>query len=106
MLFINFFQVVFIMEYLEGGELLELVDKKGHFEEDEARNYFKQIVSAIAYCHSNKMIHRDLKLENLLLSNEGSDEVKVLIVGLLSLGNRFRNSWDGQSIQCRYGGCR
>lgn len=57
------------MEYLEGGELLELVDKKGRFEEEEARNYFKQIVSAIAYCHSNKMIHRDLKLENLLLSH-------------------------------------
>jgi MAP/microtubule affinity-regulating kinase len=34
-------QVVFIMEYLEGGELLDLVDKKGHFCEEEARNYFK-----------------------------------------------------------------
>jgi hypothetical protein len=29
------------MEYLEGGELLDLVDRKGHFEEEEARNYFK-----------------------------------------------------------------
>jgi len=34
-------QVVFVMEYLEGGELLEYLDKKGRFSEDEARNYFK-----------------------------------------------------------------
>ena len=68
-------QVVFIMEYLEGGELLDLVIKKGHFEEEEAKNFFRQIVSAIAYCHMNKMIHRDLKLENLLLAS--NDQVKV-----------------------------
>ena len=34
-------------------------------------------MSALAYCHGNKMVHRDLKLENLLLVGEGSDQVKV-----------------------------
>lgn len=65
------------MEYLEGGELLSLVEEKGHFTEMEARNFFQQLVSAIAYCHTRKVIHRDLKLENLLLTNSDKAEIKV-----------------------------
>ena len=38
--------------------------------EDEARVVFRQIVSAITYAHSKHVIHRDLKLENLLIMNE------------------------------------
>lgn len=39
--FLQNLQTVYIMEYLEGGELLERVQVKGHFEEEEARHYFK-----------------------------------------------------------------
>ena len=37
--------------------------------EREARRMFKQIVSAVAYCHSKRVVHRDLKAENLLLDS-------------------------------------
>ena len=67
------------MEYLEGGELLDYVSERGFLPEIEAKNYFKQLVSAIAYCHTLKMIHRDLKLENLLLTSKNAKEIKVPI---------------------------
>ena len=70
-------EVAFIMEYLEGGELLELVQEKGKLTEDETRNFMKQIVDAISYCHKEKLIHRDLKLENILLKERGGSVLKV-----------------------------
>lgn len=45
--------------------------------QDEARNVFHQIVSAVSYAHNHHICHRDLKLENVLLSKEGSLQVKV-----------------------------
>ena len=51
-------EVAFIMEYLEGGELLEVVKKKGRLSEELAKNYFIQLIDAIAYCHREKLIHR------------------------------------------------
>ena len=70
-------QIAFVMEYLSGGELLEYVLKRNKLTEDEAREFFKQIVEAVSYCHRNKLIHCDLKLENILLENPDSKVVKV-----------------------------
>lgn len=39
----------------------------GRMNEREARRKFRQIVSAVSYCHSHHVVHRDLKAENLLL---------------------------------------
>jgi serine/threonine protein kinase len=44
-------------------------EKNLRFEEKEAKGYFKQIISGIAYCHKKGIIHRDLKLENILIKN-------------------------------------
>lgn len=44
-------EVVFIMEHLQGGELLEYLTKKGRLSEAEARTFFRQMVDAIQYCH-------------------------------------------------------
>ncbi|KPI83799.1 hypothetical protein ABL78_7163 [Leptomonas seymouri] len=61
----------FVLELAEGGELFDLILSKKHFTEDEARMYFQQLISAIDYCHRNGVAHKDLKAENLLLSNDG-----------------------------------
>ncbi|KAG5491926.1 hypothetical protein GH5_00819 [Leishmania sp. Ghana 2012 LV757] len=61
----------FVMELAEGGKLFDLILSKRHFTEDEARTFFQQLISAIDYCHRNGVAHKDLKAENLLLSNDG-----------------------------------
>ncbi len=76
------------------GELQQFITRQGgRLPEKEAQRFFKQIVSAIYYCHTKKIIHRDLKLENLLL--DGSNNVKVCDFGIA--GMYFKNNPDPTS---------
>jgi 5'-AMP-activated protein kinase catalytic alpha subunit len=54
-------KVVLVMEYLEGGELLEYVTQRTRLALHEALFLLRQIASAIEYCHSKNIVHRDLK---------------------------------------------
>ncbi|ESO88403.1 hypothetical protein LOTGIDRAFT_219153 [Lottia gigantea] len=56
-----------VTEYASGGEIFDHLVAHGRMNEKEARKKFKQIVAAVAYCHSRQVVHRDLKAENLLL---------------------------------------
>ena len=51
------------MEYASGGELFDFIVANMKTSEQSARHFFRQIVSAIDYCHKNSVIHRDLKPE-------------------------------------------
>lgn len=73
------------MEYLEGGELLEYLKEEKKLSEIVARNIFQQIISAIDYCHKQKIIHRDLKLENILRVNREGTEIKIVDFGIAGL---------------------
>ena len=85
-------QAYFIMEYLEGGELLDYVQKHKTLPEEEAKNYFLQIVDAMEYCHGQKIIHRDLKLENQLKVSNNCQKIKVsTFFCKKNLGRRFWN---------------
>ena len=57
------------MEYLSGGELYDYWHRfKGRqIPEAEIRQIMKQLIKAIDYCHAKKIIHRDLKFQNILL---------------------------------------
>jgi serine/threonine protein kinase len=57
------------MEVCGGGDLLTYVRKRRKLREDIARHIFKQIVKGISYCHSKYVIHRDIKLDNILLTS-------------------------------------
>lgn len=66
-----------------GGELFDRILKAGRFIENEARFYFQQLISGVAYCHSRGVCHRDLKLENVLLdvSSGGAPIIKICDFG-------------------------
>ncbi|XP_071963147.1 MAP/microtubule affinity-regulating kinase 3-like isoform X3 [Antedon mediterranea] len=59
-----------IMEYASGGEVFDYLVAHGRMKEKEARSKFRQIVSAVQYCHQKRVVHRDLKAENLLLDKD------------------------------------
>ncbi|KAL9083147.1 MAG: hypothetical protein Q9159_005965 [Coniocarpon cinnabarinum] len=59
-----------ILEYASGGELFDYILKKRHLDDNQARRLFAQLVSGVGYLHRNGIIHRDLKLENLLLDSK------------------------------------
>ncbi|SCV03514.1 LAME_0H11034g1_1 [Lachancea meyersii CBS 8951] len=61
----------FVLEYVSGGELLNLLRRTGPLPETWSRHLFAQLVDTVDYMHSNGVIHRDLKPENVLLSQEG-----------------------------------
>ena len=74
--YFNLFQ-----ELCTGGELLSKVQKP--LKEKEIAKIFKQIMSAIAYCHEKGIVHRDIKLENILFSTESEDSpIKIIDFGL------------------------
>ncbi|KFK32596.1 hypothetical protein AALP_AA6G264400 [Arabis alpina] len=76
-------KIFFVMEYVDGGELFERLDRDGKLPEDLARKYFQQLISAVDFCHSRGVFHRDIKPENLLLDGDG--DLKVSDFGLSAL---------------------
>jgi len=75
-------KVFLVMEYLEGGELLNAICRKQRYAENDARIVMYQVASAIDYLHSKKIIHRDIKPENLILAKRNVDtSVKLVDFG-------------------------
>eukprot|EP00930_Biecheleria_cincta_P056663 TRINITY_DN42734_c0_g1_i1.p1 TRINITY_DN42734_c0_g1~~TRINITY_DN42734_c0_g1_i1.p1 ORF type:complete len:731 (+),score=174.14 TRINITY_DN42734_c0_g1_i1:30-2195(+) len=84
--------IFLVMERLEEGELFEQIVKRKHFSEFEAKYVMRQVIDGLAFLHSKKIVHRDLKAENVLVAkiseapppNEGSAlfDVKIADYGL------------------------
>uniref|UniRef100_A0AAX7UP08 Maternal embryonic leucine zipper kinase n=1 Tax=Astatotilapia calliptera TaxID=8154 RepID=A0AAX7UP08_ASTCA len=73
-------QIFMVLEYCPGGELFDYIIAKDRLSEEETRVFFRQIVSAMAYVHSQGYAHRDLKPENLLI--DGDHNLKLIDFGL------------------------
>lgn len=67
--------MVLVMEFAAGGELYDYLSDRKVLTEEEARRIFRQVSTAIYYCHKHKICHRDLKLENILLDEHGNAKV-------------------------------
>ena len=80
-------KIYFVLEYVKGGELFDKV-AKGKLKEEVVKKYFKQLISAISFCHSRGVYHRDLKPKNLLLDDEGSLKVSDFRLSALAETNR------------------
>ena len=72
--------IYIMLEQCTGGELFSRVVDNGCLTEGEAMYYFRQILEGMMYCHSRKICHRDMKLENLLLDGSGK-RVKITDFG-------------------------
>ncbi|CAL1285264.1 unnamed protein product [Larinioides sclopetarius] len=68
-------KIVLVMQFAAGGELFNYLFEKKVLSDNDARRIFRQIASAVYYCHKNKICHRDLKLENVLLDEKGNAKI-------------------------------
>ncbi|GFY01998.1 NUAK family SNF1-like kinase 1 [Trichonephila clavipes] len=68
-------KIVLVMQFASGGELYDYLSEKKVLSDLEARRIFRQIAAAVYYCHKNKICHRDLKLENILLDEKGNAKI-------------------------------
>lgn len=59
-----------ILEYASGGELFDHILKHRYLKDNAARKLFSQLISGVGYLHKKGIVHRDLKLENLLLDGQ------------------------------------
>ncbi|GAB6028454.1 hypothetical protein CHUAL_002615 [Chamberlinius hualienensis] len=88
-------KIFLVMEHCSGGELFDYIVERDRLDENEARLFFKQIVSSIGYLHARGYAHRDLKPENLLLDDE--QNIKMIDFGLCA---NPENGMDTQLDTC------
>eukprot|EP00982_Pelagococcus_subviridis_P007362 30587-Pelagococcus_subviridis.AAC.2 len=82
-----------VMEYADGGSLLDHVRARKRLSERESARMFRQMCAGLMYCHANGVVHRDVKLENVLL--DANANVKIIDFGLsavLTPGRRLRGA--------------
>ncbi|BGP47316.1 hypothetical protein JCM10450v2_003168 [Rhodotorula kratochvilovae] len=74
-----------VLEYVDGGDLLDYVMKRRGLKESETREIALMVCEAVAYLHSKGITHRDLKPENLLLTRGAKPICKVTDFGLAKM---------------------
>ncbi|OAD66098.1 hypothetical protein PHYBLDRAFT_24558, partial [Phycomyces blakesleeanus NRRL 1555(-)] len=84
-----------LLEYASGGELFEHIVLHRRLREKDARKLFAQLASTVHYMHQKNIVHRDLKLENLLLDKEHN-----LVVTDFGFANQFSAVNDLMSTSC------
>jgi len=75
-------QIYLILKLLTGGDMFDRLEEQDYYSEIQCARIVKQMTSAVRYLHSNKVIHRDLKLENFLFDDEHSDNIRLIDFGL------------------------
>ena len=67
--------LIIIMEYISGGDLLSYVKKRNKLTEPVAKYIFRQIITSLDFTHNQYIIHRDIKLDNILLDIHGNIKI-------------------------------
>eukprot|EP00211_Chloroparvula_japonica_P003563 CAMPEP_0119124402 /NCGR_PEP_ID=MMETSP1310-20130426/4040_1 /TAXON_ID=464262 /ORGANISM="Genus nov. species nov., Strain RCC2339" /LENGTH=777 /DNA_ID=CAMNT_0007114351 /DNA_START=86 /DNA_END=2416 /DNA_ORIENTATION=+ len=87
--------VYIVLEYASGGTMHQLIVRRGtNLPEDEVRLYFNQVLSALNFAHAEGWVHRDIKLDNILLLSQDSSKVVLCDWG-------FATRWDPRRSQTR-----
>eukprot|EP00240_Pyramimonas_obovata_P003197 CAMPEP_0118920700 /NCGR_PEP_ID=MMETSP1169-20130426/137_1 /TAXON_ID=36882 /ORGANISM="Pyramimonas obovata, Strain CCMP722" /LENGTH=623 /DNA_ID=CAMNT_0006861269 /DNA_START=296 /DNA_END=2167 /DNA_ORIENTATION=+ len=83
-------RVFFVLDYAKGGDLYQSLKREGPYSEERVLNIIHQLLEAVKHIHAQNIIHRDLKLDNILYSNTGYDDIKVADFGVCFPKTEFR----------------
>jgi len=77
-------QIYLVEDLLSGGDMFDRLEEQPnyHYSEIQCAKIVKQMLSSIRYLHANKVVHRDLKLENFLFDDKESDNIRLIDFGL------------------------
>ncbi|MDD2494672.1 MAG: protein kinase, partial [Tissierellia bacterium] len=81
-----------VMEYVKGETLKDYIKRKGSLTEQETINIARQIAEALKHAHSNKIVHRDIKPHNILLTEEGIVKVADFGIARASSSSTINNT--------------
>lgn len=71
--------IYLILDYQKSGTLLERLGDDGKFPEEQAQNIMEQLLLALDYLHCRRVVHRDIKLDNILINKIDDGDLKVII---------------------------
>ena len=75
--------IILVMELCQGGDLLNYVRKRRKLSPETTKFIFKQILEGLYHCHAQNVLHRDIKLDNILIDSEGT--VKIADFGVAKI---------------------
>ena len=78
--------ICIVMEYICAGDLLSYIKKRSKLQEPVAKFIFKQIILALKYIHENNIVHRDIKLDNILIDLDNN--IKICDFGVSKIINK------------------
>ncbi len=89
-----------VMDWINGIDLERKVLRDGHLPGNESIHIFQQVASALAYAHRNKVIHRDIKPQNIMLSRDtdGRTEVHLVDFGIAKIISDEESALPGQGL--------
>lgn len=88
-------ELYLVLEYAPGGELFDYLVSHGRMKEKDARVLFRQMVAAVRFCHRHKVVHRDLKAENLLLDLDMNVKIADFGFGRQFEEQKLLETWCG-----------
>jgi serine/threonine protein kinase len=71
-----------VTDLLSDGDLLEMVMREGKLSEEDSSKYIRSLLVALEYLHAQNLVHRDVKLENILISKNSDGEPRVVLTDL------------------------
>ena len=78
-------QMALVLEYAKEGTLKQYLNSKKKLDENESKRIIIQLLETLRYCHMKEIVHRDLKLDNIMLSNEEKNFIKIIDFGIAGL---------------------
>mmetsp|Transcript_26096 Transcript_26096/g.77780 ORF Transcript_26096/g.77780 Transcript_26096/m.77780 type:complete len:418 (-) Transcript_26096:273-1526(-) len=73
-----------VLEDLEGGDVFQSIEESGRVDEAQAALVIRQLLQAVEHLHDSGVVHRDIKLENIVYESDRRDKVKLIDFGLCS----------------------